>query len=319
MKKIVALVLSLVLALSLATVAFAAVPQWTLNNSGVNLVDIFATTDQKTGEDVMTYHPAKAPVLNKDGSLKVPGNIAYYTFENTAGLFIMSEKYTKAASFAVKAHTASAIATDTTFAGGTKGQTTPDQLYFMIEVTAVTYGTTGSAFTAWGTKCGQYAEPADADTVAYVKTAAGQVYATLATATDADASLNVLVDGVVFTVVGDPLTTIQHKWVPCEYDKTGAVTAYKCSVCGTVGKVVISPYDPAAQGHTVERLPDLADGTPQFVYFDYTVPAVAGAADASKDGVKSAKTFDAGIALYAGMALASVAGSAAVIGKKKEF
>ena len=35
--------------------------------------------------------------------------------------------------------------------------------------------------------------------------------------------------------------------------------------------------------------------------------------------VESAKTFDAGIALYAGMALMSVTGSAIVIGKKKEF
>ena len=42
------------------------------------------------------------------------------------------------------------------------------------------------------------------------------------------------------------------------------------------------------------------------------------AADGNK-GVDSAKTFDAGVVLYAGMALMSVAGSAVVIGKKKEF
>ena len=38
-----------------------------------------------------------------------------------------------------------------------------------------------------------------------------------------------------------------------------------------------------------------------------------------KTGVDSAKTFDAGIAMYVGMSLLSVAGSAVVIGKKKEF
>lgn len=38
-----------------------------------------------------------------------------------------------------------------------------------------------------------------------------------------------------------------------------------------------------------------------------------------KDGVTSAKTFDAGIAMYVGMSLLSVAGGAVVIGKKKEF
>ena len=36
-------------------------------------------------------------------------------------------------------------------------------------------------------------------------------------------------------------------------------------------------------------------------------------------GTTSPKTFDAGIAMYVGMALTSVAGSAVVIGKKKEF
>ena len=33
----------------------------------------------------------------------------------------------------------------------------------------------------------------------------------------------------------------------------------------------------------------------------------------------SAKTFDAGVAMYVGMSLLSVAGGAVVIGKKKEF
>ena len=37
------------------------------------------------------------------------------------------------------------------------------------------------------------------------------------------------------------------------------------------------------------------------------------------DGVTSAKTFDAGVAMYVGMSLLSVAGGAVVIGKKKEF
>ena len=47
--------------------------------------------------------------------------------------------------------------------------------------------------------------------------------------------------------------------------------------------------------------------------------AVTSTATTTTTGVSSAKTFDAGVALYAGMALMSVAGSAVVIGKKKEF
>ena len=48
---------------------------------------------------------------------------------------------------------------------------------------------------------------------------------------------------------------------------------------------------------------------------------VIGTAEATKpaDGVTSAKTFDAGVAMYVGMSLLSVAGGAVVIGKKKEF
>ena len=45
----------------------------------------------------------------------------------------------------------------------------------------------------------------------------------------------------------------------------------------------------------------------------------SGSADNTTNTNKSPKTFDAGIAMYVGMALTSVAGSAVVIGKKKEF
>ena len=41
--------------------------------------------------------------------------------------------------------------------------------------------------------------------------------------------------------------------------------------------------------------------------------------EVTKKGVDSAKTFDAGVAMYVGMSLLSVAGGAVVIGKKKEF
>ena len=55
-----------------------------------------------------------------------------------------------------------------------------------------------------------------------------------------------------------------------------------------------------------------------YAVLDETVGATNTSATTTT-GVSSAKTFDAGVALYAGMALMSVAGSAVVIGKKKEF
>ena len=60
----------------------------------------------------------------------------------------------------------------------------------------------------------------------------------------------------------------------------------------------------------------LQDGTD---YVGFAYEKTASAAGTTTTGVSSAKTFDAGVALYAGMALMSVAGSAVVIGKKKEF
>lgn len=50
-----------------------------------------------------------------------------------------------------------------------------------------------------------------------------------------------------------------------------------------------------------------------------TLYIIGAASTTDKDGVTSAKTFDAGIAMYVGMSLLSVAGGAVVIGKKKEF
>ena len=51
----------------------------------------------------------------------------------------------------------------------------------------------------------------------------------------------------------------------------------------------------------------------------YTVEAGSTTTKPADGANKSPKTFDAGIAMYVGMALTSVAGSAVVIGKKKEF
>lgn len=55
------------------------------------------------------------------------------------------------------------------------------------------------------------------------------------------------------------------------------------------------------------------------VNFYWTSDKDTGKVDTNKDGVNSAKTFDAGVAMYVGMSLLSVAGGAVVIGKKKEF
>ena len=311
MKKIIATVLAMVMALALCTTAFAAVPTWTTANGGVNSVSIYKMSNQKVANNVMTYHAAVAPVYNTDGTIKTFGAVEYYTFATNVEIdgttyaagtaFSMSATYSKDASFAVKAADDSAVNT----------QTSPEALYFMTHIDAIHYIVAGEKFTTWGAQCGQYKDPGDTATVTYVKyTYAGTetIQALSATTSEGNPAANVLVDGVVKTMSDRTVTKTPHNWVASAWDKDSKATAYKCSVCGTVGTVVASPYDPATRGHQVEKL-----GEGVYVYFDYT-PGTTNNGSAS-----SPKTFDAGIAMYVGMALTSVAGSAVVIGKKKEF
>ena len=94
---------------------------------------------------------------------------------------------------------------------------------------------------------------------------------------------------------------LAHNWM-VDTEKMVA----KCIDCGATGKVY-KTFVEVPNGVT----PDQVQG--MFVVADKT------ATDTKTDGTSSPKTFDAGIAMYVGMALTSVAGSAVVIGKKKEF
>ena len=97
-------------------------------------------------------------------------------------------------------------------------------------------------------------------------------------------------------------------------DTKGVVNTVKCETCGKFFNVVKS-VDKTYTG-SVETVTFKGETTAMYV--------LTGTATATPEGGKtntttSPKTFDAGIAMYVGMALTSVAGSAVVIGKKKEF
>ena len=93
------------------------------------------------------------------------------------------------------------------------------------------------------------------------------------------------------------------------YNAKGEVVSVKCA-CGTSFEVVKK----VAGTYTgdVEKVID--NGVTYYVLMGSKTTA---GNNTTTNG--SPKTFDAGIAMYAGMALMSVAGSAVVIGKKKEF
>ncbi len=99
-----------------------------------------------------------------------------------------------------------------------------------------------------------------------------------------------------------------------ECDRCEKAMAYKTSAGAALAAWGVNGY------HDVKGEPD--DGFQPTIWVPCALNVqTVGAASGSASGttIESAKTFDAGIALYAGMALASVAGSAVVIGKKKEF
>ena len=154
MKKIVALALAMVMALSLATVAFA-VPLWT-NGGDVAFDKYDAKYNTKSEDNVeYTFTAAKAP----DGKGAV-GNIAFWTEKATGKFFVMTDKWTADTSFAVKLHNANIPVGKT---DNEKAEGAAEPLYFMTEVTNVYYIYEAKVFTAWGKLCEQYAKPADAD------------------------------------------------------------------------------------------------------------------------------------------------------------
>ncbi len=114
-------------------------------------------------------------------------------------------------------------------------------------------------------------------------------------------------------------TTVAHKFEKknVTFDAKGEPVSVKCSNCPLTFKVVKTAdldKDLATGDYESDSITGLAAG--------YSVVlknpgSTTGTTSGSK--VDSAKTFDAGIALYVGMSISAVAGSAVVIGKKKEF
>ena len=298
MKKIIATVLAMVMALALCTTAFAApVAGYTGYTRGGE--KLMADDTDAESFSVKAHEAA----FNKATGA---GNVAYYTVSGAtasenAGY---NDDYIKADK------------TDFDLQLTKAGAST---LYLKHVDTGAEYVAKVEAFTKIGDKCGQL--DVDADGTYYVNTSkytssnatkdAGEVYFM---ASDATGAVYVLLNGKLVSVtLADEQTLVGHTWVAVVKD--GKVVSYKCSDCGTVASIY-KTYA-AAKASGLKNVEAFVNDDGETIYLAYT----DGKTDTTKpaDGTSSPKTFDAGIAMYVGMALTSVAGSAVVIGKKKEF
>ena len=280
MKKIIATVLAMVMAMALCVTAFA-----------VNYTEgyYFTKADGKwnkidlTKVSVSYTNPSETKTDGKVGSAK----IGYYTLKETGKTDVVLVEVDKDdATYQIKA--------DSTVKYLALSNGNQDQAYTL----------TGTAVTS-STKCG---EPHF--TVDEVYTAGGKYYVP---GTDA----YMLVDGQVIhvaeaaanvvTVNGHDFE-IQTKATDAKGVVTGTAKCKNCTQTATLtNKLSVIPVGAKSQAVTV-------DGKACYLYW-----TEKGAAAGTTTTNGSPKTFDAGIAMYAGMALMSVAGSAVVIGKKKEF
>ena len=308
MKKIVALVLSLVMALSLCTVAF-----------GATTYDV--TEKQNNGKAVATV---KAVDATKD-------TLAHYKDVKDSGkLYVVTEdadEYTHA--MIVDGKVVKLIAV------------TADQLKAM-KVTAVKehkYVGCGDNNDKAPAKCykdedGKYYvvdKDKTKNTIALTEDGKfDNVFkARLATvfgkANDYDVSSEVIEAGHLMVLVK---ANIEYKTAATGNKVVKNVNEYKCAFCGrtfygsdyqysTPETAKVMDYEYAVK-LVEKKLVKLDDGV-VLGNVKYYWSTDVDSSNTTNGNVNSAKTFDAGIAMYVGMSLLSVAGGAVVIGKKKEF
>ena len=274
MKKIIATVLAMVMALALCSTAFAA------TTVKAKAYRDTSAKDAVKKEVTATFYAATAAKLDKDGKQTNTANVAYYV--------VMDTEYVVVSSLA-----------DADLVLYGDADATSVMLY--LAKATVHYNGTGTEFKNFGKKCGQFDYDYDSAKTYYTTNEKGNKALYVA---DEEGAMSLLVGGKLINVTlvaADATATVQHTAIPTVKD--GKVVGYTCSVCKLT----------AVKAANYASIPDGA----QIITGNWYFPATASGSSTTPSG--SPKTFDAGIAMYVGMALTSVAGSAVVIGKKKEF
>ena len=297
MKKIIATVLATVMALALCSTAFAAadvtVTAKAVMPTNGKTVYYTVQADGTVKDITLTLKTAAAPKLNSDNQQTNKANVAYYVVPQV-GTFT-GGNYVVASSLA--------DADLVVYSTCTKDGTASGILYYLAKTDAF-YEGTGTVFTNFGTKCGQVNLSGYDKTETYY-TSNGVNQKGIYMAND-EGAITLMVNGKLVKVsevaVNKADITVKHAPIPTV--ENNKVVGYTCSICGT--KAIKAP--------NYASIPDGAQIIPNTNWY---FPAAA--ASTTTTTTSSPKTFDAGIAMYVGMALTSVAGSAVVIGKKKEF
>ena len=297
MKKIIATVLAMVMALALCTTAFAA--------EKYELVQISDPAKEK--KEIATVAVTNASTTTTDGV--VSGSVAMYTLTGAASVTLTETKFVEASA---------ENATYILYKDGAVYK------YLVATDNDGKYNYVGEIYKTFGSKCGE------------MKKADSVKDNTFFTAKDGSKTTNYYVEttetsDVVYLLVKNEVvkvklakkdidyTVVAHDFTKASgatytFAADGTLATAKCATCGAV--YTYTKYytvADAAKDSVAIAADALYTGSP--VGYLYT----GSAPNPSTDKNTSPKTFDAGIAMYVGMALTSVAGSAVVIGKKKEF
>ena len=305
MKKIVALVLSLVMALSLCTVAFAA------------NVKAYAK-DMVTGKVYVDQdHAVEAKKIPAKEDAQGYGWVEYYVSKDLKTTYIVCDK----------ADATDAIYTNNGFTTWVRSDLTEDYARYQFSVTAqkatdkkATCDKAHFLDDGYLDKNGNFYVEAD-DALTGVDAYRVKSGSKVITVYDAVPNFNYIAASHIF---GEPkandktgydeVTCLVCKGVFAATDDEAILTKNKVAIKATFAYDAEDAYDVYTENDYSWAWGDkFADSYP------YVWSLKAGTAAGTKDGVNSAKTFDAGIAMYVGMSLLSVAGGAVVIGKKKEF
>ena len=277
MKKIIATVLAMVMAMALCVTAFAVnySDGYYFANGKWNKIDL-------TKVSVSYTNPSETKT---DGKV-VSAKIGYYTLKETGKADVVLVEVDKDdATYQIKA--------DST-----------------VKYLQESNGNQDKAYTLTGTKLTSSDKCGEAKFTGTVYQSGDKYYTT------GSSNTYMLINGQVVSVVETTVTInghdfeIQTKAVDAKGVLTGTAKCKNCTQTATLtNKLSTIPVGAKSQVVTVAGMTDTC-----YLYW-----TEAGKTNNGSSNANSPKTFDAGIAMYAGMALMSVAGSAVVIGKKKEF